>query len=56
MIINTKYKASYKIKLIENTKAVRQKSYRVNPKYAKVVKVELEKLLEARYIRLVENT
>ena len=47
---------THKIELVQNTKAVRQKTYRMNPKYAEVVKVELEKLLEARFIRPVENT
>ena len=47
---------THKIELVQNAKAVRQKPYRMNPKYAEVEKVELEKLLEARFIRPVENT
>ena len=47
---------THKIELVVNAKAVRQKPYRINPKYAKMVKVELENLLEAGFIRLVENT
>lgn len=47
---------SHKIELVQNSKALRQKSYRINPKYAKIVKIELEKLLEVGFIRPVENT
>ena len=47
---------THKIELVQNAKAVRQKSYRMNPKYAVVIKIELEKLLEAGFIRPVENT
>ena len=47
---------THKIELVQNAKGVRQKPYRMNPKYAEVVKVELEKLSEAGFIRPVENT
>ena len=47
---------TYKIELVQNAKIVRQKIHHRNMKYTKVMKVELEKLLEIGFIILVENT
>jgi hypothetical protein len=46
----------HKIKLLPNAKPVKTKQRRWNPKYTAMVKEELDKLLEARFIRLVETT
>lgn len=44
---------TYRIELVQNVKATQHKPYRMNTKYAKRVKVELKKLLEYDFIRLV---
>ena len=38
---------THKIELIQNANAMRQKPDGTNPKYAKMAKIELEKLVEA---------
>jgi hypothetical protein len=45
----------HKIKMLPNAKPIMTKQGRWNPKYTKMVKGELDKLLEARFIRLVET-
>jgi hypothetical protein len=45
-----------KIELLPNAKPIRTKQGRWNPKYTSMVKAELDKLLEARFIRPVEIT
>ena len=37
------YLETYNIELIPNAKAIRQKPYKINPKYAEVVEVDLKK-------------
>jgi ATP sulfurylase len=46
----------HKIELLLNAKSIKTKQGRWNPKYTTMVKKELDKLLEARFIRLVETT
>lgn len=46
----------HEIDLMEGAKPVRQRQYRLNPKYSAMVKEELEKLLEAGFIYPVNNT
>jgi hypothetical protein len=46
----------HKIELLPNAKPIRTKQGRWNPKYSTMVKEELDKLLEARFIRHVETT
>jgi hypothetical protein len=46
----------HKIELLPNVKPIRTKQGRWNPKYTAMVKEELDKLLEARFIRPVETT
>jgi hypothetical protein len=46
----------HKIELLPNVKPIRTKQGRWNPKYTAMVKEELDKLLEAGFIRLVETT
>jgi hypothetical protein len=46
----------HKIELLPNVKPIRTKQGRWNPKYITMVKDELDKLLEARFIRPVETT
>ncbi len=45
----------YKIKLLSNVKPVRTKQERWNPRYIAMVKKELDKLLEAGFIKLMET-
>ncbi len=45
----------HKIELLPNAKPIKTKQRRWNPKYIVMVKEELDKLLEARFIRLVET-
>jgi hypothetical protein len=45
----------HKIELLPNVKLVRTKQGRWNPRYITIVKEELDKLLEAGFIRLVET-
>lgn len=40
----------HKCELIQNAKAVSKKSYLMNLKYAKVVKIKLEKFFESQFI------
>jgi hypothetical protein len=44
------------IKLLPNAKSIKTKQRRWNPKYTTMVKEELGKLLEARFIRPMEIT
>jgi len=46
----------HKIELLPNAKPIRAKQGRWNPRYSSMVKEELDKLLEARFIRPVETT
>ncbi len=46
----------HKIELLPNAKPIRTKQGRWNPRYIVMVKEELDKLFEARFIRLVETT
>jgi len=46
----------HKIELLPNAKLIRVKQRRWNPRYTAMVKEELDKLLEARFIRSVETT
>jgi hypothetical protein len=46
----------HRIELKERANPVRQRQYRLNPKYSAMVKEELEKLLEAGFIYPVNNT
>jgi len=46
----------HKIELLPDAKPIRAKQGRWNPRYTTMVKEELNKLLEARSIRLVETT
>jgi len=46
----------HKIELLPNVKPIRTKQRRWNPKYTIMVKEELDKLLEVRFIRHVETT
>jgi hypothetical protein len=46
----------HKIELLPNAKPVKTKQGRWNPRYITMVKEELDKLLEAWFIRLVETT
>ncbi len=46
----------HKIELLPNAKPIKIKQRRWNPKYTTMVKEELDKLLEAGFIRLVETT
>lgn len=46
----------HKIELLENAKLVKQRPYRMNPKYKEQVKNELDKLLVIGYIFEVENS
>jgi hypothetical protein len=46
----------HKIELLPNAKPIRAKQGRWNPRYTAMVKEELDKLLEARFIRPVETT
>jgi hypothetical protein len=46
----------HKIKLLPNAKLIRTKQGRWNPKYTTMVKEELDKLLEVKFIKLVETT
>jgi hypothetical protein len=46
----------HKIELLPNAKPIRSKQGRWNPRYTAMVKEELDKLLEARFIRPVETT
>jgi hypothetical protein len=41
----------HKIELLPNAKSIKTKQRRWNPKYTAMVKEELDKLLEARFIR-----
>ncbi|CAK9234694.1 unnamed protein product, partial [Sphagnum troendelagicum] len=45
-----------KIKLLPNAKPIKAKQGRLNPRYTDMVKEELAKLLEARFIRPMEIT
>jgi len=46
----------HKIELLPNAKPIKAKQGRWNPRYTTMVKEELDKLLEVRFIRLVEIT
>ncbi len=46
----------HKIELLLNAKLIKTKQRRWNPKYTTMVKEELDKLLEARFIRPMETT
>jgi len=46
----------HKIELLPNAKSIRAKQRRWNPRYTTMVKEELDKLLEAGFIRHVETT
>jgi hypothetical protein len=46
----------HKIELLPNAKPIRSKQGRWNPRYTAMVKEELDKLLEAGFIRPVETT
>jgi hypothetical protein len=46
----------HKIKLLPNAKPIKTKQGRWNPKYTTMMKEELNKLLETRFIRYVETT
>jgi len=46
----------HKIELLPNAKPIMAKQGRWNPKYTTMVKEELDKLLEAGFIRPVETT
>jgi len=46
----------HKIELLRNAKPIKAKQGRWNPRYTAMVKEELDKLLEAGFIRLVEIT
>jgi hypothetical protein len=46
----------HKIELLPNAKSIRAKQGRWNPRYTAMVKEELDKLLEAGFIRPVETT
>jgi hypothetical protein len=46
----------HKIELLPNAKPIKVKQGRWNPRYTTIVKEELDKLLEARFIRHVETT
>jgi hypothetical protein len=46
----------HKIELLPNAKPIKTKQGRWNPKYTTMVKEELDKLLEARFIKPVETT
>jgi hypothetical protein len=43
-----------RIPLKPEVKLVKQRPYRLNPKYKEKVKIELDRMLEARIIELVE--
>ncbi len=45
----------HKIELLPNVKPVRTKQRRWNPRYTTMVKEELDKLLEVRFIKHVET-
>jgi len=45
-----------KIPLKSNAKPIKQISYRLNPKYKEKVKIELDKMIAARIIELVEES
>ncbi|KAL2634749.1 hypothetical protein R1flu_006228 [Riccia fluitans] len=47
--------AEHRIDLLPNTRPLRSQRYQLNPNYAERVKKELDKLLEARFIYLVET-
>ena len=44
------------IDLIDGSVLIRQRQYRLNPKYSLMVKEEIDRLLEARFIYLVHNS
>jgi hypothetical protein len=46
----------HKIELLPNAKLIKAKQGRWNPRYTAMVKEELDKLLEAGFIRHVETT
>jgi len=46
----------HKIELLPNAKPIRAKQGRWNPRYTTMVKEELDKLLEAGFIKHVETT
>ncbi len=46
----------HEIELLPNAKLIRSKQGRWNPRYTTMVKEELDKLLEAGFIRPVETT
>jgi len=46
----------HKIELLPNAKSIRAKQARWNPRYTAMVKEELDKLLEAGFIRPVKTT
>ncbi len=46
----------HKIELLPNAKPIRAKQGRWNPRYTIMVKEKFDKLLEARFIKLVETT
>ena len=45
----------YRIDLVEETVLVRQRQYRLNPRYSLMVKEDIDRLLEARFIYPVVN-
>jgi hypothetical protein len=45
----------HKIELLSNAKPLQQRLQKMNPNYAEIVKEELDKLLDARFIILVNN-
>jgi len=48
--------AQHRIPIIPGSKPVRQKEHRMNPQLQMIVKAELEKLLQAGFIKPVEIT
>lgn len=45
----------HKIELLSNAKPLQQRPGKINPNYAQIVKEELDKLLDARFIILMKN-
>ena len=46
----------HRIDLMDGSIPVRQRQYRLNPKYSLMVKEEIDRLLEARFIYPVHNS
>jgi hypothetical protein len=46
----------HKIDLVANAQPIKQRQYRMNPNYALKVKEDLDKLLDAKFIYLIETT